>query len=100
MNNLLQTLTDPTLCTQLQTFDPHKLVGLAGAPAIQQVVQYLKEQWGLPVKFAPVAALGLGIALNSILAFWLGLSLLDAVELGAVTGFLASGWHLIQKDSK
>jgi hypothetical protein len=96
MNDLTQLLTDPTLCSQLQTLDLTKFVGVAGAPAIEQGVQYLKEQWALPTKLAPVAAIGLGVVLNVGLSLWLGLSLVDAVGLGAATGLLASGWHLVR----
>src|SRR5262245_29738801 len=98
MENLFQQLNDPTLCAQLQAFDPHKLVGLAGAPAIQQAIEYLKYQWGLSTKLAPLTAIVLGVALNAALAAWFGLSLTDAVALGAATGLLASGWHVVSKE--
>jgi hypothetical protein len=97
MNDILQTLTDPNVCAQLQSFEPSKFVGLAGAPAIEQAVQYLKEQWALSTKLAPLAAIGLGIALNAALSAYLGLSLTDAVSMGAATGLLASGWYIVTK---
>jgi hypothetical protein len=96
MTDITQLLTDPTLCSQLQTLDLTKFVGVAGAPAIEQAVQYLKEQWALPTKLAPVAALGLGVLVNVGLSLWLGVSVLDAVSIGAVTGLLASGWHVVR----
>ena len=95
MSDLTQLVTDPTLCTQLQTFNPAMFVGLAGAPAIEQAVQYLKEQWALSTKLAPVASVLLGIALNVGLAMYLGLSVSEAVGMGAATGLLASGWHIV-----
>ncbi|MDQ5853870.1 MAG: hypothetical protein M3380_17755 [Chloroflexota bacterium] len=52
MSDLTQLITDPALCAQLQTFDPTKYVGMAGAPAVEQIVQYAKEQWGISTKFA------------------------------------------------
>lgn len=96
MNEIMQTLTDPTICSQ--SLDLSKYVGLAGAPAVEQAVQYLKEQWALSPKLAPLAAIGLGIVLNLGLAAYLGLSLSDSVGLGAATGLLASGWYVVTKN--
>src|SRR5690242_15192635 len=96
MTDITQVLTDPNLCAQLQTLTLTKFTGLAGAPAIAQAVQYLKEQWGLPTRLAPIAALGLGIAVNVGIAAYMGLSLTDAIALGAATGLLSSGWHIIK----
>lgn len=93
MSDLSQLVSDPNLTAQL--IDLHKFVGLTGAPVIEQAVQYLKEQWGLSTKLAPVAALLLGVFFNMALAVYLGLSLPDAVVLGAATGLLASGWHVV-----
>lgn len=73
-----------------------KFVGVAGAPAIEQAVQYLKEQWALPTKLAAVAALGLGALVNIALSWWFGMSIVDAVEIGAVTGLVASSWHIVR----
>ncbi len=96
MTDITQILTDPALCSQLQTFDPHKLVGLAGAPAVEQAVQYLKDQWGLSSRLASLAAIGLGVLLNLGIAYWLGLSMVDAVVMGMVTGAAASGVHIVK----
>ena len=95
MSDITQFINDPALCAQLQSFDPQQFVGLAGAPFVEQAVQYFKEQWALPSKLAPVASLAIGVALNVGLAAWLGLSVTDAVSVGLATGFVASGWHIV-----
>lgn len=100
MNDLTQLITDPNVCTQLQQLqgvDLTKFVGLAGAPAVEQAVQYLKEQWALSTKFAPLASVGLGIALNLGLAAYLGTSLVDGIAIGAATGAAASFWYVMSK---
>jgi hypothetical protein len=100
MQELTQLVSDPNVCTQLQSLqslDLQKYIGLAGAPVVEQAVQYLKEQWGLSTKLAPLASLGLGVAINVGLSMYLGLSLADAISLGAATGLLASGWYVVTK---
>lgn len=101
MTDLTQLLTDPNVqqavCAQWAAFDPVKLTGISGAPAIQQAVQYLKTQWGLPVTVAPVAAIGLGMVLNVAIAGAVGLTFVQALGIGAVTGLVASGWHVVTK---
>ncbi len=96
MSDLTQLLSDPTLCAQVQAFNPAMFVGLSGAPAIEQGVQYLKEQWALSTKLAPVAALVLGIAINVGLAAYLGTPIELALLIGAVTGAAASGIHSVK----
>jgi hypothetical protein len=98
--DVTQIITDPNLCTQvqaLQGINPTQFVGLAGAPAVEQAVQYLKEQWALPTKMAPLASVGLGVLLNIGLAAYLGTSLIDGVALGAATGVAASFWYVMSK---
>ena len=95
MSDLSQLLSDPNFTGQL--IDLHKFVGLAGAPAVEQFVQYLKEQWALPTKLAALAALVIGILLNVALSVYFGLSVSDAVVVGAATGLLSSGWHVISQ---
>jgi len=94
---LIQVVQDPLITQQVQLFDFSSLVGLAGIPAIQQAVQYLREHWKVSPRFAPVAALVLGVLLNLGLATYLNLDLLDATVLGAFTGAGASLWHLVSK---
>ena len=96
MSDLTQLINDPALCAQLQTFNPAMFVGLAGAPAIEQAVQYLKEQWALSTKLAPIAAILLGIATNVGLAVYLDMSLGQAALIGALTGAAASGIHIVK----
>jgi len=88
-------MNDPM--TQLQLFNLTQYAGIAGAPAIEQAVQYLKEQWKLPVKLAPVAALVLGVLLNVAIAAYVGNSLQDAVLIGLMTGAAASSWYIVSK---
>ncbi len=95
MSDLTQLVSDPAFCAQLQTFDPRQFIGLSGAPFIEQSVQYFKEQWALPTKLAPLAALILGVGINVGISSWLGLPVTDAVGVGAVTGLFASGWHMV-----
>jgi hypothetical protein len=84
-------------------FDPNlqfnlvQFAGVSGAPMIQQAVQYLKTEWKMPTVLAPFAAVTLGILFNSSLAVWLSASLHNAVVVGLLTGFFASGWHEIAK---
>ncbi len=95
MSDLTQLITDPALCAQLQTLDPHQFIGVAGAPLVERFVQYFKEQWGVSTSLAPLLSLTFGVLLNVGLASWLGLSLSDAATIGLATGFVASGWHVI-----
>ena len=101
MTDLTQILTDPNVqqavCAQWAAFDPTKLAGLSGGPFIEQAVQYLRNQWALPVTFAPLVAVGLGMVLNVAIANAVGLTFVQALGLGALTGLVASGWHIISK---
>jgi hypothetical protein len=102
MNELLSPLADPNVCAQVQqlsTFNLAQYAGVAGAPIIEQAVQYFKEHFPAiaPTKLAPVYAVAFGIALNTGIATYLGNSLSDALVAGMFTGFLASGWHEICK---
>ena len=96
MSDLTQLINDPALCAQLQSFNPAMFVGLAGAPAVEQAVQYFKEHWALSSKLSPIAAVLLGVAVNVGLAAYLGTPIQSALLIGAATGAAASGIHIVK----
>ena len=81
----------------MEAFNLSSLVGVTGAPVIEQGVEYLKEQWGLPAKLAALAAVALGVILNIALGFYFHFGLVNSIMTGLLTGFVASGWHEISK---
>lgn len=86
--------------------DPRLFAPLLTAPGIEQAVQYLKNQWSLPTKLAPWAALLVGVIFSDAFAVYMAkfagsqLDLLNATLIGLGTGFLTSTWHEITKDPK
>lgn len=74
-----------------------QFVGLTGVPLLEQAVQYLKNEWGMPAYLAPLAALLGGVILNDGLAFYLHFSLLMGLYVGLFTGFSTSFWHEMAK---
>jgi hypothetical protein len=101
MIDLTQFLTDPNVqqavCAQWAAFDPTKFAGMSSAPFIERAVQYLRDQWNLSVTFAPLVAVGLGMVINVLIAGSVGLGFVQALGIGALTGLLASGWHVVAK---
>lgn len=77
-------------------FDLHSLIGLSGMSFVESVVQYFKEQWGMPSKMAPVAGVVVGLVTNILLALTLKNDLVSAVYVGLATGFFSSVWHEVK----
>ncbi len=74
-------------------FDLKTLVGLTGVPFVEAVVQYLHDQWNMPSKLAPLAAIIFAILLNVLLALALKNDVLSAIYIGFFTGLFSSVWH-------
>jgi hypothetical protein len=83
--------------TQLQAISLVQFAGLTLAPTIERVVQYLKENWAVSSKLAPLAAIILGMLANWPLALLPEVSLGDSLVKGLFTGLLASGWYVMSK---
>ncbi len=71
------------------------LIGLAGAGVVAALLQAVKSAIGFPTRFAPLVAVGLGIAWNVGLR---GAGIADetypvAVVLGVLSGLGASGLY-------
>lgn len=79
------------------SFDPSILIGLGTAPALETIVQFLKEYWSLPSKLAPIAAIVLGIGINAIIGYLLNWDVKSILAIGIISGAGASGWHQIKK---
>ena len=79
----------------MQGFNPLDYVGLAGVTMVEQFVEYLKDQWQMPGKFAPLAATGFSVLLNVLLAAYMGTNLATGALVGFFAGFLTSAWHEI-----
>lgn len=77
----------------MEGFNPLQYVGLAGVTVVESFVQYLKDQWNLPGKFAPLAAVAFAVILNILLALYMGTPLGTGALVGFFTGFLSSAWH-------
>jgi hypothetical protein len=80
----------------MNNFDFHTLVGTGGLTIIESFVQYLKDQWSLPGKLAPLAAIVAGIGLNEVAAYSLHMDLLSALYVGVATGVASSFWHEVR----
>lgn len=83
---------DPILTANLLPY-----IGLAGGPQIQQLVQYLKNEWKLPTYLTPLAAILIGVVINVGLSPFLGTSWQTSIIVGVLAGFVANGWHEIAK---
>lgn len=77
--------------------DPTQFIGLTGVPLVEQVVQYLKDEWRMPSYLAPLAALAVGVALNVAIGHYMGTDFLTNVCVGLFTGFSSSFWHEMSK---
>jgi hypothetical protein len=78
--------------------DLQTLYGIGGAPVIQQMVQYLKDQWKMPTVLAPWAAFVFAMAINYALGTLLLHADFKSIFLsGMLTTLAACGWHEIQK---
>lgn len=88
--------TNTVILNLLQPF-----IGLAGGPVIQQFVQFLKDQFRLPIYWTPVASILSAIIFNVLAATYLHQSLLNGFIIGIFSGFFACGWHeLTQSTTK
>lgn len=90
-------MNELTLFDVNSQFNLVQFVGLAGAPTIQQLVEYLKTEWKLPTYLAPLAAVVLGMIVNVALAAYFGADLRSGILMGILTGGFASGWHEVAK---
>lgn len=77
--------------------DLTQFIGFTGVPLIEQIVQYLKDEWGMPTYLAPLAALLAGVSINLAIANQLHMDLLFSVYVGLFSGFSSSFWHEIAK---
>jgi len=78
-------------------FDPHALIGLTGAPVVESIVNFLKDQWRLSPKLAPIAAILLGLILNIWAGYVLKVDFVSTIYSGLITGFAASSWYELTK---
>jgi hypothetical protein len=73
------------------------LAGAAGVPTIQQIVQFIREQFFRLNKtsayIAPLLSVAVAIVLNVSVAFLTHNSWVDGVMIGLLAGAAASGWH-------
>lgn len=83
--------------------DAVEVAGVAVIPLIVGVVALLKEL-GLPSRWAPMAAVAVGVlvmALNEVLqAFPLALAVYEKALLGVALGLTAVGVHGLQKHAR
>lgn len=88
-------MADVTLLNTLASsgFDARSLVGLSGAPTIESFVNYLKDQWRLTPRLAPIASMLAAISLNMGLGILFNSGIYSSLVTGLCTGFLASGWY-------
>jgi hypothetical protein len=77
----------------MNNFDPLVLAGIGTAPVIEQIIEYMKGEWGIPSKFAPIIAIVLAIGINGIIGVLLGWEPRSVVAIGLLTGFTANAWH-------
>lgn len=77
--------------------DLTSLIGLAGAPTVERMVQYLRKHWKLDEHLTAPVSLIIGVLMNLGLAAYLTGDLKTAFLVGILTGFSASGWHEITK---
>jgi hypothetical protein len=82
-----------TYNTALIGFDPRTLIGISGTPLLESFVQFLKDEWELPGRWAPMAAIAFGICLNLLLALFFHNDILSSVYAGLFTALLSSVWH-------
>lgn len=78
-------------------FNPRALIGLSGAPFVMTLVNYLKDQWRLPVTLAPLASVIISISLNLAMGMALGIDIGSSINAGLVTSFVASGYYELSK---
>lgn len=69
---------------------------LLSGGVIWKGVNFLKDQFGLPRKYAPIIAILLGVACGLVLATWLsGSTALEGIVLGlAFAGFTITGYDV------
>lgn len=77
--------------------DLSQYIGLAGAPTVERIIQYLRVEWKLSSYLAAPVSILIGVLLNLGLASYLYGDLKTAVLVGILTGFAANGWHEIAK---
>lgn len=78
--------------------DLQSFYGVPGAILIESWVDYLRVQWDLPGKAAPLAAIVLAVAWNILLGtLVLNADFQSSVVSGLVTAMVASGWHEVTK---
>jgi hypothetical protein len=74
-------------------YDPKTLVGLSGIMVVESATQYFRDQWNLPKRLSPFAAILIGVVFNILLALALNNDVVSSVYTGLITGALSSVWH-------
>lgn len=66
-------------------------IGLAGAPFIWAIIQWVIKPWNCEPRTYPAIAVGMGIVINVAIALNLHTDVLTAVLVGITTGLAAIG---------
>lgn len=82
----------------MQPVDLTQFYGLPGLVLIESLVKYLTDEWELPTKLAPIAAIVLSFAWNLLLGFFiLHTNWQSAFVVGLLTAMGASTYHEVTK---
>lgn len=89
---------DIFISMQTGIFDIRSLLGLSGVPFVESIVNYLKYQWRLSPRMAPLAAHLVGLIWNIGIGALYGVDIRSGIIAGLLTGFGASVWYEATKE--